>query len=300
MRHYQQGDDTVSRYGSNHSRRAFVLGLDGVLLTCESIRVWTLYLLKAHQEGGGSAVDWSRQAALKAAVGGVYGLYSARIISSKTTKRLLQRISMHLLGDCGFHRRGVADALLSHARSNLVPVVGMLLARDELVMVSTSAVADYAEPVCDALGIQHICATPRADRDGWFHNVGRRKTWNTLDHIRDAGGGPDCTVVFAGGFDDLPLMTLGETVCWFGGAEEAETLRQVLRDDITIIEARDMTADALADRLGIRAEDETWRPTMPGLPRRRPAHESGHVVVGFPTLPGRQAFSNPRARSGPP
>lgn len=241
---------------TQHAARAFAFDLDGTLVQCNSMRIWARHLLRTTAPGV-TVAQGARVLGWKAVVCAVGALRAARIISQGAAKRTLQRLSEKLAAvlsaeDLLAHEQALVQELMSYVRPDLTFIIARIREGAEPMILTTATVSNCAEPLGAALGFDCVCATRHGKDDGqWLHNIGALKATATLEAAAKLGAGDAPLVVFVDQLDDLPLIMCAETVCWFGRKEEVPRLKSFLQPGVSVIEARDMPVDALAEALGL-------------------------------------------------
>lgn len=242
-----------------YPQRAFAITLDGTLLRTSHLRLWVGHLLATPPGREAGRLKRLRILGCKALVGPVVALGTAGIISRAAMKRCLQRLARALEAgttaqEQQARRDTLARALVAHVRPALAELIAALRARGELMILSTAAVADCAEPLARQLGLDAVCASSRADAAEWVHSIGGRKATATAQALRDLGAAGASLVVLADHLDDLPLIAQADLLCWFGPPDDVLTLHRFLRGGVRVVRARDMPPEALAAVLGLPPE----------------------------------------------
>ena len=206
-------------------REALILDLDGTILSVNSFRLWSLYLLR----GTFPKLDHLRRALVTVAA--MQALTARKIgrISHETLKWRMQRIwRWATAGDGGAAERVFVSGLRRHVRPELTPLLAAIADGKVDAVMATAAVSDYAVSFGHSIGFSNILATPRLREAGEPSNVGVRKRDAVLDFIIEKGWQNRPLVLFTDHRDDLPLIRICPTVFWFGSEEERQQLDQML------------------------------------------------------------------------
>ncbi len=213
-----------------------VFDLDGTVLSVNSFPRWVLFLIA----GRVPELGLRRRLLLSLKC---QWLLLCRKLSRMNHDELLCRLqyAWGAAGPAATTARFEA-ALLRRVRSNLVPVLELVMAERMDAVLATAAAADYAEALGRQLGFRHVLATARGRSLGEPGNTGAQKRERVLAYLEQHGWSGRPIVLFTDHIDDLPLMRDSSVVCWFGAPE---TLAEAAEGARTrLIYCRDLDGEA--------------------------------------------------------
>jgi phosphoserine phosphatase len=194
-----------------------IFDLDGTILRTNSFRVWVVYLLRAQFPHLG------RGQRLRIATATAFALFIRKLglIDHETLKWRLQAVWRRATdGNGGAVERDFVDRLRQYVRPELSGILNAVAEREIDAVMSTAAVADYADSLGRSLGFQHILATAADREKGEPSNVGWHKRDAVLSFLADHGWRDRARIFFTDHREDLPLIRLCQIVYWFGADAE--------------------------------------------------------------------------------
>jgi phosphoserine phosphatase len=105
-------------------------------------------------------------------------------------------------------------------RPELTDILNAVAEQEIDAVMSTAAVADYADSLGRSLGFQHILATAAERKKGEPSNVGWHKRDAVLRFLTEHGWRDRARIFFTDHREDLPLIRLCQIVYWFGADTE--------------------------------------------------------------------------------
>lgn len=207
-----------------------ILDLDGTILSVNSFRIWSWYILRGRFPNLGGwrclCISFTALCALLSR--------RLRLSSHNRLKWKLQRLwQTATKGDGGQNERRLINQLAAFVRPELSGVLHAISCGKVDAVMATAAAGDYAHGFGQSLGFVHVLATP-AERGASDHeNIGARKLESVLDFMHQRGWHDRPRLLFTDHRDDLPLVQACETVIWFGSSTElAQMTRRAPRTRI--------------------------------------------------------------------
>jgi phosphoserine phosphatase len=226
---------------SADSLPVLIFDLDGTILRINSFPLWVVYLAV----GRIPELDLRQRVSLS--------MHTMRLLLSRKIGRLShdelqRRLQMVWQAAIAGGRLPITNRyearLLRRVRPNLGSLLSLMVKRQFDSVLATAAAADYAEPLGQLLGFQHVLAT-RADRiAGEPANAGAAKRCSVGDFLHHAGWCDRSLILFTDHLEDLPLILDCDVVCWFGSAGMLAKAR-AMAGKSGFVHCRDMTPEML-------------------------------------------------------
>lgn len=190
-----------------------IFDLDGTILRTNSFRLWVMYLLRARLP------HLARRDRLRVAATAAQSLFARKLglIDHETLKWRLQKLWQAVTGgDGGYAEQDFVRQLSRFVRPEMQEILHAVADEKIDAVMSTAAVADYADSFGRSLGFRHILATASEREKGEPSNVGLHKRDAVLNFLRDRGWDDRVRIFFTDHREDLPLIRLCQIVYWFG------------------------------------------------------------------------------------
>ncbi len=208
---------------TTHTRAVMILDLDGTILSINSFRVWSLFMVR----GRFPHLTARHRARVAAAAIGVLIRRKMGLTSHTELKCQMQTLwKTAISGDDGACEGRLIAELQQYVRPELVTTLAGIAQGKIDGVLATAAAGDYAYALGKALGFQHVLATSPTRRPTDPDNVGESKLNAVVDFLRTQAWQDRPRVLFTDHRDDLPLIKACPTVYWFGKAEEGRRIER--------------------------------------------------------------------------
>lgn len=191
-----------------------IFDLDGTILSINSFRLWSLFMLRARFDHLGLV----RRGGVSVRAFHILAARKLGFMSHDSCKWRLQRLWQEATaGDGGRSADRLCRELMAFVRPEIRGHLSWIAADGRVTAVmATAAAGDYAECLGKMLGFSHVLATPAGRACGAPENAGecKLKAVNDLIFARKWDSRP--RVLFTDHVDDLPLIGICEDVFWFG------------------------------------------------------------------------------------
>lgn len=215
-----------------------VFDLDGTILTVNSFPRWALDMLAGRVSG----LPWRQRLRLSLAT---QSLLFGRKLGRANHDALLADLQDAWRTVCGEAAEAAssrfATRLLRHVRPALGPILEYVARGDADAVLATAAAEDYARVVGRTLGFRHILASRAAAEGG---NRGARKRDAVLALLQEQGWSDRPLLFFTDHRDDLPLIEVSTTVCWFGSRRDLPAI-QAAAPGVRIVFLEDLDTTVL-------------------------------------------------------
>jgi phosphoserine phosphatase len=200
-----------------------ILDLDGTILSINSFRVWSMFMVRGRFPHLGAG----HRARVAAAAVGVLIQRKMGLTNHTELKCQMQTLwKTAIAGDDGACERRLIAELRAYVRPELVTTLAGIAQGKIDGVLATAAAGDYAYALGRALGFQHVLATSPTRHATDPDNSGESKLNAVLSFLRAQSWQDRPRVLFTDHRDDLPLIRACPTVYWFGDPEEGERIAQ--------------------------------------------------------------------------
>jgi phosphoserine phosphatase len=200
-----------------------IFDLDGTILSVNSFPYWVRYML-AGRFGG---LKKSERLTLSLRTG--YILIQRKLFrqSHYSAKRSLQALWTRSLArdrsQLAIH--GLNARLKTYIRPNLQGLMTAVAGRHVDALLATSAAAEYAQGLGNAMGFTYILATPPCTEPDQVENRAERKRDRVLSLLKTQGWNNRQRIFFTDHVEDAPLMGECQRTLWFGRDEDVPAMQ---------------------------------------------------------------------------
>jgi phosphoserine phosphatase len=200
-----------------------ILDLDGTILSVNSFRVWSLFMIRGRFPHLGAR----HRARVAAATVGMFIQRKMGLTSHTQLKCQMQTLwKTAISGDDGACEQKLIAELQTYVRPELATTLaGIAQGKIDGVM-ATAAAGDYAYALGKAIGFQHVLATSPTRKPTDPDNIGESKLNSVMAFLRAQEWQDRPRILFTDHRDDLPLIKACPTVYWFGNAEEGQRIER--------------------------------------------------------------------------
>jgi len=200
-----------------------IVDLDGTLLSVNSFRIWSLFMLRGRFEN----LDRGSRIRLATATFAALAMRKVGLISHCRFKSRLHKLWLDAAGrDNHAGNRRLIGELRGFVREEFAEVLVAIATGKIDAVLATAAAHGYAYDLGISIGFSHVLATPLDESSMEEDNSGERKRESVFGFLDTQGWLSRPRVLFTDHADDLPLIRECQMVCWLGPAEEQASIEQ--------------------------------------------------------------------------